>query len=163
MLKLIARTVTICILLSPATGYGGEVWELGNLKSVCLSVEVPANIGVRSWEIEDRVKAFVKDQLPRLRLGLKSATPQVKECAEGLPVLRVVVDLQTKYASIRLAGILSIRVLRMVRWETGKRGMANAADYPVFLVGDQVRDLTLNGLQHALTSFASDYYKAGNP
>jgi len=163
MLRFIAGTVAICMISSPATGLGGEVWELGNLKSVCVSVEVPANIGVRSWEIEDRVKAFMKDQLPRLRLGLKSAAPQVKECAEGLPVLQVVVDPQAKYAPLRLAGTLSIRVLRTVRWETGKRGMANAADYPVFLLGDQVRDLTLNGLQHALTDFARDYHKAGNP
>ena len=43
MLKLIAGTVIICILFSPVIGHGGEVWELGNLKSVCLSVEVPAN------------------------------------------------------------------------------------------------------------------------
>ena len=105
----------------------------------------------------------MKDQLPRLRLGLKSATPAGKECAEGLPVLQVVVDLQAKFAPIRLAGTFSMRVLRMVRWETGKRGRASAADYPGFLLGDQVRDLVLNGLQHALTSFASDYYKAGNP
>lgn len=163
MRRFIAGSVAICILSSPLPGVGGEVWELGNLKTVCVSVEVPANIGVRSWEIEEKIKAFLKDQLPRLRVGLKSAAPRVKECADGLPVLHVAVDLQTKYAPIRLAGTLFVRVLRVVRWETGKHGMAIAADYPVFLLGDQLRDLTLNGLQRALTDFARDYHKAGNP
>ena len=161
MRRLRHAAVAIFLLLFPGGAQGGVVLELGSLKSACLSVAVPANSGVRPWEIEDKVRVFVSEQLPRLRLGFKSATPPAKECAEGLPVLHVLVDMQSRFAP-GLAGTLSMRVLRMVRWETGKREMANAAEYTGFLVGAHVRDLVLNGLQHALTSFASDYHRAGD-
>ncbi|MFQ5852937.1 MAG: hypothetical protein ACE5JU_20445 [Candidatus Binatia bacterium] len=151
----------------------GVTFDLTKLKSVCVLVEdlTPESaqeLGLSKEAIRKYVYIWLKGKLPRLVVEQHTGA-YTGACKRTAPSLWVKVLLRigktTDGRKTRYYGMVLINLERRTRWENGNLGKGVAYFEGSILTGpiqNAARGVN-GGLDYALTDFAAEYYKAGNP
>ena len=117
--------------------------------------------------IKNHVYVWLRGKLPKLRVERFTGAYR-GACSADKPTLYARVSIGTskgKGTKVGYYGQVSIVMIRLTTWESGKVGLGVAYAGAKILSGPMGKAKThvKDVLEELLTDFAAEYYKAGNP
>jgi len=151
----------------------GMVYDLTKLKSICiivedLTLETRKDHGLSREAIGQFAYVSLKGKLPRVRMELFTGVSEgICDVFNPLLFVRVMVETSESVGGDRIGhyGYVGLLLVRRATWESGRRAGGGAFISDLIISGSMgaAWKVVKDALDVVLTTFAAEYYKAGNP